>query len=208
MRYLSVDQMFSLGSVRVRGLVEHLVSGHAVGGRQARDARLRANRAIPQLDVARNFVDRLGYVAAVRVAVNQHARAASAAEQLVQRQAGRLCLEVPQRSVDRGDGRHRYRPAPPVRTAVEKLPGILDLVRVSPEQARDHVLTQVRGDGELAAVQRRIPDAVLTVVGHDLERYEVTAGAGDDYACVGDLHGNGLLASGVGDDAGSLARLL
>ncbi len=148
--------------VRVRGFVEHLVSGHPIGRREARNARLRANREISQFDVARDLVHGLVDVAAVRMTVNQDARAAPAPEQLIQRQVGRLCLEVPKRSVDRGDGRHRHRPAPPVRTAVEKLPDILDLVRVTPEQAWDYVLTQVRGYSELAAVQGRIADAVLS----------------------------------------------
>jgi hypothetical protein len=102
----------------VGGLVEHVAATDAVGLVDAGDAALRADRVVAQVDVLADRVNRLLEVAAVGVAVDQHAVAAPAAKQLVQRQAGLLALDIPQRGVDRGDRAHRHRPAPPVRAAV------------------------------------------------------------------------------------------
>jgi hypothetical protein len=106
------------------------------------------------------LVDRVLDRRAVGVAVDHDAGAAGAAQQLVERQAGDLGLDVPQRHVDGGDGRHRHRPSAPVGALVEELPDVLDLVGVAADQAGDHVLPQIGDDRQLAPVQGGVADAV------------------------------------------------
>ena len=126
----AVDHTSSRGSSPLGRLVEHVAAAHAVGRGQPRDAALRADRLVAELDVARRpRRARRRRVVAVGVAVDHHPVAARAAEQLVDRQAGRLALDVPQRGVDGGDRGHRHRPAPPVGAVVEVLPGVLDARR-------------------------------------------------------------------------------
>ena len=121
---------------------------------------MRADRPIAELDVARDLVGSLVDVAAVGMTVDEHACAAAPAEQLVQRHAGHLGLEVPERRVHRSNRCHGHGPAAPVRAAIEELPDVLDLVRVAAQQARHDVLAQVGDDRELASVQGRVADAV------------------------------------------------
>ena len=107
--------------------------------------------------------------------VGEQAGARGAAEQLVERQPGDLALDVPERHVDRGDRRHRHRPAAPVGAAVEVLPGVLDAVRVAVDQQRHDVLAQVGGDRQLAPVEGRVAEPGDAVIGRQLERDEVAA---------------------------------
>ncbi len=176
------------GDRGVRGLVVQLVLAHAVGRCEAGNPALRAHGPVAHADVAGDLVNCLCDITAVGVAVGHHALAACPAQEIVDRQAGDLALDVPQRSVDRGDRAHRDRAAPPVRAAVQVLPGILDARRIPTDQRRNHVFGEVGGDGELAAVERRIADAGDAFVGLDLQRDEIAAGTGDDDAGGGDLH--------------------
>jgi hypothetical protein len=121
------------------------------------------------------------------VAVDHHAGAAGAAQQLVQRQAGDLGLDVPQGHVDGGDGGHGHRTTTPVGALVQVLPDVLDLMGVAPDQAGDDVIGQVAGDGQLAAVQRGVADAVDAVAGLDLQGDEISPRTGDDDSGGGDL---------------------
>jgi hypothetical protein len=105
------------------------------------------------------------------VAVDHHVLARGAAEQLVERQAGDLSLDVPQGHVDGSNGRHRYRPAPPIGTAIEILPDILDAMGVAADQAGNDMVGQIARDGELAAVERSVADP-RAVFGLDLQRHE------------------------------------
>src|SRR6218665_2947793 len=83
--------------VGVGRLVEQPALADGVALVQARHAALRANRLVAGLDIAQHLVERLLDVAAVGMAVDHDAGAALAAEQLVQRQARSLGLEIPQR---------------------------------------------------------------------------------------------------------------
>ena len=58
--------------------------------------------------------------------------------------------------------RHRHGTASPVRAAIEILPRVFNPTRVAADQARDHVILQIRDDRELATVQGRIADPVHT----------------------------------------------
>jgi len=59
---------------------------------------------------------------------------------LVQRLTCNLGFDVPQRSVDSGNGRHGDGASAPVSTFVQVLPDVFNLLRVTPNQARDDVL--------------------------------------------------------------------
>src|SRR5206468_11561022 len=71
---------------------------------------------------------------------------------------------------------------------IEVLPRVLDSARVSPDEQRDDVLLEVARHRQLAAVQRRVAEAVEPVLGRQLERDEVAARAADDHLAVDDLH--------------------
>ena len=176
------------GQVAVGGFVEQIAPAHAVDLVQAGHAALRADRAVAHVGVAQHLVDGVLDVRAVGVAVDHHAGTALAAQQLVQRQAGGLGLQVPQRGVDGGDGGHGDRAATPVGTLVQVLPDILDLVRVAADQAGDDVFGQIGRHRQLAAVQGGVADAGQALVGLDLQRHEIAAGRANDHACVRNFH--------------------
>ena len=180
------------------GLVVVALALVALGGRVARDAvdrpqsgdrGLDADRPVSLIEVRPHVVEQLGKITAGCVAVGHQSGSGCAAEQLVQRHPGGFRLDVPQRDIDGGDRRHRHRPAAPVCAAVEKLPGVLDLVGVPADQQRNDVITQIAHDRQFAAVERRIPEARETVVGRELEGHKVAVGAGDDDLGGLDLHG-------------------
>src|SRR5262249_35770708 len=58
---------------------------------------------------------------------------------------------------------------------------------VAAEEQRDDVLAEVGRDGELAAVERGVPQPVEAVLRDQLQRDEVPAGAGHDHARLHDL---------------------
>ena len=176
------------GKPRVGRLVMQVSAADAVGLVDTGNAALRADRLVAHIDVTADRIDRLLEVGPVGVAVDQHPVAAAPAEQLVERHAGHLALDVPQRGVDSGDRAHRYRPAPPVGAAVEVLPDILDPLRVLADQAGDHVVGQVGGDRQFTPVERRVADPGDTLVGLDQQRHEIAARACDDDPCRSDFH--------------------
>src|SRR5438105_3342817 len=123
------------------------------------------------------------------MAVNHRAGATLTAEQLIHRHLRELALDVPQRDIDRRDGGHRDGPAPPVGTAIEVLPDVLDVVRVAADKARDDVLVEIRLHGKLAAIERRVAETVHAFVGDDLQRHEIAPGTREDRVGSFDLHG-------------------
>src|SRR5207248_1536113 len=126
---------------------------HTVGRRQAGNPALQTDRPVALLAILERPFDRLRDRIAVGMSVDHHRLARSAAEQLIERQTGNLPFDVPERGVDRCNGRHSDRTSPPVRPAIEELPEVFDAVRVAADQAWDDVVLQISGDGELAAIQ-------------------------------------------------------
>ena len=57
-----------------------------------------------------------------------------------------------------------------------------------PIEQRQHVIGQIAGDGQLAAVERRVAETVDAVLGLELQRDEVAPRAADDDLAAGDLH--------------------
>ena len=94
--------------------------------------------------------------------------AALASKQVVDGNSERLAFDIPQRHINRRDCRHGDRTAPPVSSAIKVMPYILGLKRIPPNQARYKMIFQVTGHGELAPVERRIPETINTLVGFDL----------------------------------------
>ena len=109
-------------------------------------------------------------------------------QQLVDGHVGGLALDVPERHVDGGDGRHRDRTAAPVCAAVEELPGVLDLRGVAADEELDDVVLEVADHGELAAIDRGIAEAGEAVIRRQLERDEVAIRTGDNDFYLGDIH--------------------
>src|SRR5690606_23296386 len=77
--------------------------------------------------------------------------------------------------------------AAPVRAAIEELPGVLDPAGVAADQVRHHVVLQVRGHGQFAAVEGGVAEAVHARARGDLQGDEVAPRAGDDDPGVDDL---------------------
>src|SRR5665647_2625745 len=122
------------------------------------------------------------------VPVRERPAPAPAAEQLVHRESGDLALDVPQRHVHRRDCRHGHGPAPPVRSAVQVLPRVLDVIRVPAEQQRSDVIAQVGGDRELAPVEGRVPEPDDAIAGRELQGDEVATGTRDNHVDALDPH--------------------
>jgi hypothetical protein len=69
------------------------------------------------------------------------------------------------------------------------LPDILDPPWIHTEQAGNDMLFQIGDDRKLATVQRRVADPVDSLIGKNLERDEIAAGAGDNHRGRFDFHG-------------------
>ena len=167
---------------------------HSAGGAdpvdlvQAGHAALCPDGAVAFFLVAQHLVDGFGDVASSGVSVDHHAAAAAPAEQLVKGLASDLGLDVPQRGVHRCNGGHRDRAAPPVRALVEVVPDVLELLGVAPDQAVRHMVLQIAGHRQFAAIECGVADAGQALVGFDLEGHEVAARAADDDAGGRDFH--------------------
>jgi len=170
----------------------------AVRVQHAGDRALRAHRTVTHVDVVPDRFDRVVQRLAVRVAVDHHRLARSAAEQLIDRRIERFPADVPERCVDRTDRRHRHGPAAPVRTLIKVVPRVLDAARVAADQERHDMVGQIARDGELATVERRVAQPVHAVFGDDLQRHEIPARAADDDFRVDDSHGWWEMADGDG----------
>ena len=120
--------------------------------------------------------------------VDEHGFARRPAKKLIDRRAKRLALDVPQRCIDGADRRHRHGTPTPVRAGVEVLPRVFDAARVAADEQRHDVIAQVAGDGELAAIQRRVAQPVDAVLRYNLQGDEVSARAADNHFRVDDLH--------------------
>jgi hypothetical protein len=120
--------------------------------------------------------------------VHQSAVTTASAEQLIQRHAGHLGLDVPERDVDCGDGAHRHGATAPVGTSIEELPDVFDPARIHADDRGCDVVREVRDDRQLAPVERGVADAVDTLIGLDLQGHEIPAGTGDDDSGSRDFH--------------------
>lgn len=163
-----------------RGGLVHGALAHPVRPSDVGHGRLRAYGLVAQLQIALDVVQQGGHVGAAGVRIHQHAVPGTAAEELVDREAGRLALDVPQRRVDRGDRRHGDGPAPPVGALVEVLPHVLDAGGVPADQQGGHVVAQIARDGQLTAVEGGVAESRHPVRGGHAERDEGTAGRGDE----------------------------
>ena len=123
------------------------------------------------------------------MAVDHHPVAAPTSQELIEGQAGHFALDVPERRIDGRDGAHRHRAPAPIRSTIKVLPDVLDHRRIAADERGDDVLGEVRRDGELAPVQRRVAQAVNALVGFDPEGDEVASGTADNDAASGNLHG-------------------
>ena len=177
-----------MGSRAAPDLRRFLRLGGAVRSLQSGNRHLGANHLEAAFHGVPHAVFDLGKVIAARVRVGERSHTRAPAQQLIDRHAGALALDVPQRHVDAGERRHLHRAAPPVRPAIEVLPDILDGFRVAPDQQRRNVLFQVRRHGKFTPVERGVAHSVKPrLAGHDLHQHVVAARAGDDDAHVGNL---------------------
>ena len=120
--------------------------------------------------------------------IDQNLVAALASEQVVDRNAERLALDVPQRHVDGRDGGHGHRPSTPVGAAVEIVPDVFRLKRIAPDQARHQVILQIARYRQLASVQSRVAQSVDALVGFDLQGHEIAARTADNHFRAVNFH--------------------
>src|SRR5438270_792386 len=83
----------------------------------------------------------------------------SSAQQIVDRCVERFALDVPQRHINGSNRGHGDWTRAPVSAAIGILPDILGLKGIAANKAGDHVISEIAGDGEFAAVQRAITQA-------------------------------------------------
>ena len=104
--------------------------------------------------------------------------AALAAQELVDRHAGLLALDVPERDVDPGQRDVVDRAGPPVPARERRLPDVLDLAGVPPDQPRRDPLLDHRDDraGRVVLVRRADP-VQPRLVGQHLDEDPVAARA-------------------------------
>src|SRR5467141_2089582 len=156
---LRAPQIFD-GRVFFCGLVIHFAAADAVGACEAGDAALRANGFVAELGVGGYGDDGVPDVVAAGVAVDEDGVAGGAAEQLVDGNVEGFALDVPERGVHRRDGGHGYRAAAPVRALVKVLPEVFDAARVAADEKRNDMIGEITGDGEFAAVEGGVDEAV------------------------------------------------
>ena len=111
-----------------------------------------------------------------------------AADQLEDRHAERLALDVEERRLDRAEGAPEHRARPPVGIAVHPLDEVFDRERILSDDEALELLDR-RRHRLRPPLQRRLADAVDAGVGVELDEDEVRArGVGDEGLQPGDLH--------------------
>ncbi len=135
----------------------------------------------------------LGEAGAAGVVVAIRAVPHFAAEQLIERHPGALALDVPQRDVDAAHRVEEHRTVAPVRAHVARLPDVLDLVDVAPDEERLQVLLDRRLDDQRALGEGGAAPADQSRLGRlDLHHDQPDpVGRGQDGLDVADLDGTG-----------------
>ena len=64
------------------------------------------------------------------------------------------------------------------------------------------MIFQIRYHGQLAPIQGRVADAIDSLIGFNLQRDEIAAGAGRDHPGIGNLHSRDLLLVGLTSGVG------
>ena len=100
-----------------------------------RGERAEAQRGESLLSPAKRVLRQLGRGGSRQVAVDPHPLARRAAEEVVDRDAEPLPLEIPEGDVDPGDRAHDHLPGRPERAPYQLAPPVLDPRRVLPDQA-------------------------------------------------------------------------
>ncbi len=144
---------------------------------------MRTDCLVSHLNEAPHFRAGLVEVAAVGMSVDERTVARAAAKQLVQRQAGKLGKNVPERDIHRGDGGHRHRAAAPISAAIEELPRVLDPSGIASDEVGNHVLLEIGGDRQLAPIERRVPEAENSGARFDLQGHEISPWTRHNHAC-------------------------
>ena len=70
--------------------------------------------------------------------------------------------------------------ATPVRAAVQELPGVLDAVRILADEQGRYMVLEVAHHGQFTPVECGVAQARISLVGSDLEGYEIAIRTGDD----------------------------
>src|SRR5205814_6668891 len=122
-------------------------AARAIAGEAGRGG-LHANVAEALRHAAPRAVLERGEVGAAGVVVTVGAAPHLAAEQLIEGHPGALALDVPQRDVHAAHRVEQRRTVTPVGADVARLPDVLDLVDVAPDQKRLEVLLDRRLDDQ------------------------------------------------------------
>ena len=193
------------GSQIARGLVGPIASsrisrrvgyrGPRTVARVAGRRHLHAHVAEAPLHAGARVLFDLGEAVAARVVVAVGAVTHLAAEQLIERHAGALALDVPERHVDAAHRVEQHRAVAPVPAHVARLPDVLDLVDVAADQERPQILVDRRFDDERALRERGTAPAHQAGLGglHLHQHQPDPVGCGEDRLDVADLHRSGPL---------------
>src|SRR3984957_15734932 len=110
----------------------------------------------------------------IRMRVDRNAFSAAAPEQLVERHTRTFGLDVPESDVYCGNGAHRHWPTTPITSAIKKLPGIFDAIRIAPNEEGNNMLLQRGNDRPLAAGEGPIANAIDPIRRRNFERHKVS----------------------------------
>ena len=122
------------------------------------------------------------------VGVKANAVAAGAAEELIDRHAERLALDVPEGDLDGANGAGQHRAAPPARAAIHRLPQAFDAGGVLADQVARQRLDGA-GDGRLLAGHMALTESGDPGVSVDFDEHPV---AGNRVVGAGDANNEGL----------------
>ena len=186
---------------RIRG--RHAIASTAV------TAVLATNMCDALLTVFLNVVAQFTQGFAVGVAVDRHAFAALAAEQLVQRHVRQFALDVPQGHVDAGDGVVLDRPIAPVGVLMHQLPQLFNRVRIAPHDQRLDVFLNQALDREMTVGKGATTQTIKPrLVGLHLDHQQIDAfGGGENDLDVSDERGHVFPGNRSGVGVGSATTI-
>ena len=135
-------------------------------------AQLAADHRPALIDIALDIVDQCLVILTAGMRITRHRRTTSTAQQIIDRHAGLLALDIPQRHIDTAQGRVEDGPCTPITAGKKRLPNIFDAADLAADQHRPQALFD-RGDHRRGVVvlAGRADTVKPGLVGDNLDDY-------------------------------------
>src|SRR3989442_5875635 len=170
------------------GLIKELVLSDTISGWQTWYSSLGTNGEVAHSNVFPDLIGGFLNISSVRMPINQHPSSTFTAQQIVNGSVQRLAFYIPQGHVHRGNRSHGYWPSTPVRPAIQVLPDVLGLKRISADEAGNYVILEIADNSKLAAIESAIAEPINTLIRVDFYGNDVSAGTRDNNLSIGYLH--------------------